>query len=245
MNHKWESNTCVRCGVVRDEIISENHGGHDVKLYQYWDRLGQKLGTKRPDCLSSLDQEINGSSNQTINGSSVSIKKIIKEPSRTRSFLIEDIVKNENNESKNFKQDYSELLKSPKWQRKRLEVFDRDNFTCVYCGDDDSTLHVHHKQYEQGKKPWEYPLTNFITLCEHCHYEIEYLKKNEYSLDDLVSIEKCKFGDDGYYIMVDIFKDESRLAFYKSLGDLTFAPLLRNKAMKFLANSFLKAICNE
>jgi hypothetical protein len=74
---------------------------------------------------------------------------------------------------------YSELLKSPKWQRKRLEILERDNFKCVNCGSEDNTLHVHHHYYESGKKPWEYPDRVLITLCEGCHYMEEIYRKNQ------------------------------------------------------------------
>ena len=30
---------------------------------------------------------------------------------------------------------YSEKLKDPRWQKKRLEILERDNFRCQYCGD--------------------------------------------------------------------------------------------------------------
>lgn len=64
---------------------------------------------------------------------------------------------------------YSEKLKDPRWQKKRLEVLQRDDFTCQSCLDTESTLHVHHHWYEKGKNPWEYPDNCFITLCESCH----------------------------------------------------------------------------
>lgn len=65
--------------------------------------------------------------------------------------------------------DYKELLKSPKWQKLRLEVLQRDNFTCCKCGSNDKPLNVHHLYYKSGNKPWEYPLSSLITLCEDCH----------------------------------------------------------------------------
>lgn len=64
---------------------------------------------------------------------------------------------------------YSEKLKDPRWQKKRLEVFQRDGFACVACGDKSSTLHVHHWYYERGKDPWEAPDGDLETLCESCH----------------------------------------------------------------------------
>ncbi len=69
---------------------------------------------------------------------------------------------------------YSDLLKDPQWQRKRLEVFQKDNFRCVYCDDDKLTLHGHHPKYIHGRAPWEYETIELITLCEDCH-EVEHL----------------------------------------------------------------------
>ncbi len=64
---------------------------------------------------------------------------------------------------------YSEKLKNPLWQKKRLEVLQRDDFTCQNCGDTKNTLHVHHRNYCFGFEPWEYQLIDLITLCEICH----------------------------------------------------------------------------
>jgi hypothetical protein len=64
---------------------------------------------------------------------------------------------------------YAEKLKDPRWQKKRLEVFERDEWSCQQCFDAQSTLHVHHKWYEKGRDPWDYPLESLITLCEDCH----------------------------------------------------------------------------
>lgn len=68
---------------------------------------------------------------------------------------------------------YSEKLKDPRWQRKRLEILERDNFTCQYCDSKENTLHVHHKLYLKGKSPWEYNDKIYVTLCDDCHVEAE------------------------------------------------------------------------
>lgn len=67
--------------------------------------------------------------------------------------------------------DYSELLKDPRWQRKRLEVMLAANFTCEDCGRSDLTLEVHHNAYIRGKQPWEYGNDLLMCLCEDCHPE--------------------------------------------------------------------------
>ncbi|MDH5570391.1 MAG: HNH endonuclease [Gammaproteobacteria bacterium] len=64
---------------------------------------------------------------------------------------------------------YSKDLKSPKWQKKRLEILQRDEWKCTACNDDSTTLCVHHKEYHKDKKPWEYDNDFLVTLCEKCH----------------------------------------------------------------------------
>lgn len=73
---------------------------------------------------------------------------------------------------------YSDKLKSPLWQRKRLQVYERDNWTCQLCSDDSTELHVHHISYEPGRQPWEYELDNFTTLCKHCHGAVSIYQKD-------------------------------------------------------------------
>jgi len=58
------------------------------------------------------------------------------------------------------------------WQKKRLEIMQRDEYSCVSCGDDQKTLNVHHKTYRKGADPWEYEDDNFVTLCEECHKDM-------------------------------------------------------------------------
>lgn len=64
---------------------------------------------------------------------------------------------------------YFELLKDPRWQRKRLEALQLAEFKCEECGDGSKTLHVHHKLYRKGAMPWEYEDHELVTLCEDCH----------------------------------------------------------------------------
>ena len=79
---------------------------------------------------------------------------------------------------------YSELLKDPRWQKKRLEVLDRDQWFCQACRDSESTLHVHHIRYT-SKFPWETPNHLLVTLCESCHSKEEALR--DYDFYDLIA----------------------------------------------------------
>ncbi len=73
---------------------------------------------------------------------------------------------------------YWQLLRDPRWQRKRLEIMQRDKFMCCDCGAKESTLNVHHAYYRKGADPWDYPSFMLRTLCEFCHNE-RHIKTNE------------------------------------------------------------------
>ena len=72
---------------------------------------------------------------------------------------------------------YKEQLLHPNWQRKRMEILSRDEYTCTYCGDTESTLHVHHRIYIKGRKVWEYDDDQLETLCHKCHGDGHELRK--------------------------------------------------------------------
>lgn len=64
---------------------------------------------------------------------------------------------------------YAAKLRDPRWQKVRLQVMERDEFICQFCGDANTTLNVHHLFYVRGRSPWEYPVESLLTLCEPCH----------------------------------------------------------------------------
>ena len=71
---------------------------------------------------------------------------------------------------------YSEQLQHPKWQKKRLEILQRDNFSCCLCSDKETQLQIHHKRYVNGKDVWDYDSNDLQTLCKRCHTIAESLK---------------------------------------------------------------------
>lgn len=72
---------------------------------------------------------------------------------------------------------YQKLLRHPLWQRRRLEILELADFTCQICASTEKTLHVDHKLYRKGAKPWEYSDEELEALCEDCHEEIGRVRK--------------------------------------------------------------------
>jgi HNH endonuclease len=67
------------------------------------------------------------------------------------------------------KKTYSEQYRSPKWQKKRLEVLSAADFQCQDCGSKENTLNVHHVIYHKGREVWNYTNDELMVLCEKCH----------------------------------------------------------------------------
>src|SRR5262245_31613135 len=101
---------------------------------------------------------------------------------------------------------YQQKLLDPRWQKKRLEVFERDEWTCQACHDKEATLHVHHRYYEQGCEPWEYPLDAFITYCAECH-ELETFYKPLAEQALLMALRKQGFGFYETYLLAKGFEE--------------------------------------
>lgn len=143
---------------------------------------------------------------------------------------------------------YAEMLKDPRWQKKRLEVMQRDGFICQHCLSEDKPLQVHHLVYEKDKKPWEYADEDLITLCEECHQReteenseiygyfkilVGQFKKSKLSLPVLNSIlgQLSEFlysynnNEEYYQCDKDVIKEFLELCIYGAgeLGDLIIA----------------------
>lgn len=87
------------------------------------------------------------------------------------------------------REEYLAKLRDPRWQKKRLEILNRDRFFCQMCGDEKNTLHVHHRYYKNSD-PWDYPNDSLVALCESCH---EFETENRGAFDDLIKIIKMGF----------------------------------------------------
>jgi len=63
------------------------------------------------------------------------------------------------------------LWTNEKWHEFSHKVNKRDDYKCLQCGRNETEviLQVHHERYIPNKAPWEYALSDCITLCKGCH----------------------------------------------------------------------------
>ena len=109
----------------------------------------------------------------------VSIKDLISSPDPKQS-LHEVIVSAPKSRSKSTssKDDFFAQYKDPRWQKKRLQIMERDGFKCKSCQAEHIPLNVHHKvPYRANAKPWEYKDDELITICEDCHKKITEVRR--------------------------------------------------------------------
>lgn len=102
---------------------------------------------------------------------------------------------------------YSEKLKDPRWQKRRLSTLERYNWTCARCDSKTETLHVHHRYYVSGRDPWEYPDFCLVVMCQECHKHFGQVGRDsedgaivlsgwERLMDRLMGLDRFEFEDD-------------------------------------------------
>lgn len=121
------------------------------------------------------------------------------------------------------KEQYYLKLKDPRWAKKREEILIRDKYVCQRCGvmhklgvpflenqsgidyesweEDTTILEVHHIHY--NGEPWEAFDIDLITVCDHCHDMIEYLKQGGYNMP-LAVIKRQERFDESLYSKASI-----------------------------------------
>lgn len=137
---------------------------------------------------------------------------------------------------------YSEKLKDPRWQKKRLEIMQRDNWCCQKCFDDEATLHVHHRRYIPDRDPWDYRSEMLITLCENCH-ETESLNMRE-QCESLIEQVQDKFlSEDVQEITIGIHMLEPIMqpqvvasAIGWALGEIDLQQYILDRYFEYLKN---------
>lgn len=124
------------------------------------------------------------------------------------------------------KKTYAEKLKDPRWQKKRLEILERDDWKCMACGEKENTLHVHHIFYFPKKEPWDIHNGFLLTLCEKCHNKMPCDEKYSSCQDCPEYKNDCDGSGDTPEELIDciasllneIWKNDSIGDFHSSIG---------------------------
>lgn len=112
---------------------------------------------------------------------------------------------------------YSEKLKDPRWQKKRLEILQRDDWTCQNCGDVKTTLNVHHISYYGN--PWDQKDDLLITLCKECH---DHETKSLLEAKDILfkQLQDCGFTSLSMLSLANIFEKDRGWSNYEPAFDI-------------------------
>lgn len=121
---------------------------------------------------------------------------------------------------------YADKLKDPRWQKMRLEVFNRDEWTCQFCGAKDQTLHIHHLLYQQCD-PWECDQSLLKTLCEKCH-ELEFSVRDQFDYMLITTLKKVGIGAEDICIINSLITNIYKKNKSNTLGK-QIIKLLENK----------------
>ena len=136
--------------------------------------------------------------------------------------------------------DYAQKLKDPKWQKRRLEMLTKANWQCYVCQDTEEELHVHHRQYFQGREPWEYEDRELCVVCKSCHTMLHLPKQKQKFFAERIAREVWSSGrnkvcrdiifdfmpddsqeeDDGYHLIYRKFKEEALLRYDEFLENI-------------------------
>ena len=104
-------------------------------------------------------------------------------------------------------------------------VYDRDKYTCQFCGSSISgTLNAHHIDAWSTHKSERFNVDNGVTLCETCHKACHYYHKNSLSHPSATHesfyywmIRECKIKPENWLWTVQYPDDMSKTLYYREI----------------------------
>jgi len=140
------------------------------------------------------------------------------------------------------KNNYQQKLLDPRWQKKRLEILSRDDFTCQSCFSKVDTLHVHHRIYQAGD-PWDTQDIYLISLCDNCHaHETNNLK---FSSDSFTKILKSRFFSYEIDAIAEGFAEMPREYPSDVLSEVIKYSFSDETALESMVNMYFDSISNN
>lgn len=90
--------------------------------------------------------------------------------------------------------DRQRVMSTKKYKDWRNSVFERDNYTCVKCGQVGRTLNAHHIENYADNEEKRMDLDNGITLCKNCHVEFHKIYGKSETNGEMIK-EFCELKD--------------------------------------------------
>lgn len=129
-------------------------------VMEYWGKKNWK--TKKGEPVKTLEAAVNVCN-------SIYCTRLRKELQESRALQR----KQERLEAKYI--DYHHQLQGEEWESYRNFILTVKGRECDICGSK-SVLQIHHKQYINGRKAWEYLPSEVVVLCSECHKKIHSVK---------------------------------------------------------------------
>lgn len=153
---------------VMDCVIKHNIKTTPEEIFNFWETRGWK--TKKGNYVHSLVVAVtvaDGSINYSKNKDFYKAKERALATER-REKVVKAVKKAKEKKFKPYEQ-YSDQLERREWKAFRQFIFAVRGKKCEICGHDKTELHIHHLQYIQGRKAWEYIPDDMMVLCRNCH----------------------------------------------------------------------------
>lgn len=113
---------------------------------------------------------------------------------------------------------YADKLLDPRWQKKRLKILERDNWTCQLCQDTETSFHVHHKKYNGN--PWDTADEDLVSYCQDCHLIVENLKNNDVIYKPIKVVKFDSIRKDDPLLVVILDRDDGSQTYSMVFYDL-------------------------
>jgi len=147
------------------------------------DSFGQPISRKIIDpsiTISPFDQEFYDKCMDEIHKPYAEFREMQKKLLEIRKIIRKEYYKRELNiDHIDFDSTYAQYLSSPAWEKKRLQILNRDNFICRFCSSSKATQ-VHHLSYQNLGSESELEL---ISVCYRCHQHIHNIEASDRSED--------------------------------------------------------------
>jgi len=148
--------------VILEEMTNEQAGKLFKNIYSF---------VKNPNLIININDKV-------ISDSFFIVKNEIKEDWST-SYIKNGKIKYHWNWKGGITPENHKIRQSNQYREWRKKVFERDNYSCYFCGKSKTELNAHHLKKFSEYPELRFDIDNGVTACVKCHRELHSGGKNE------------------------------------------------------------------